>query len=287
MLMKQKSTCINLSNNEFKKLSSLITSVSGIKLPIAKKVLLESRLQKRLRKLKFSSFKEYFDYLFGNEGLEKELTQLLDVVTTNKTDFFREPEHFDFMERIVIPAIMEQKRKTVSRKILIWSAASSTGEEPYTIAMVMEKQKKYFNDIVYKIIGTDLSTKVLNEAKTAIYSEEKIVNIPTKIKKQFFLRSKNREKSMVRIIPELRRQVFFSRLNLLDNIYNIPKKMDIIFCRNVFIYFEKEIQESIVNKFYKYLNPGGYLFIGHSESLNGMNVPFKQVVPTVYKNILF
>ena len=278
-------TNIKLTTKEFKKLGSFITQVSGIKLPPAKKVLLESRLQKRLRKLNITSFGGYFEYLFSSEGLGKELIHLLDVVTTNKTDFFREPEHFDFMSEVAIPEIMKQKEKTSNSEILIWSAASSTGEEPYTLAMVMELQRKYINNLKYKIIGTDLSTKVLDKAKTAVYAEERVENFSYNMKKQFLLRSKDRKKKLVRIIPELRKKIFFSRLNLLDDKYNIPKKVDIIFCRNVFIYFEKEMQENIVRKFYNYLNPNGYLFVGHSESLNGMDVPFKQVIPTVYKNM--
>ncbi len=274
-----------LNNSEFKALSDLIMDVSGIKMPRAKKTMLEARLKKRLKKLKMSSYHEYCNYLFSEKGMDSEFVNMLNVVTTNKTDFFREPEHFYFLKTKVLPELIKPRNREFRKEIIIWSAACSTGEEPYTLAISLEQFKDTCPLLEYKILATDLSTDVLDTAKNAIYAEERIEDVSLDIKRKYFLRSKNRENKKVRIVPHLRNNIVFNRLNLLDEIYTIPKKLDVIFCRNVFIYFEREVQEAIINRFYQYLNPVGYLFMGHSESLNGFNVPFEQVAPTVYRKI--
>ncbi len=271
-----------LSSGEFNKLSSFIYEEFGIKMPAAKHTMLESRLHKRLKSLKMSSFDEYCKYLFSPEGISNELVHMADVVTTNKTDFFREPAHFEFMREVMLPAFLQQDQK----KIKIWSAGCSSGEEPYTIAMVMQEFIEEHEPIDYSILGTDLSTEVLAKAVAAIYTMDRVVNIPMTIKRKYFLKSKDVIKPTVRVESRLRQKARFQRLNFMDDYYaDIQDRFDIIFCRNVLIYFDKATQEKVVNKICEKLNPGGYFFLGHSESLTGMNVPLKQLRPTIFQKI--
>jgi len=208
---------------------------------------------------------------------------LIDVVTTNKTDFFREPGHFDYMVKTALPAIL-QDRGDVSRDPLrIWSAGCSTGEEPYTMAMVLSEFAGGRPDFRAAIAASDVCTQVLQTAKTAIYPEERADPIPLNLKKKYLTRSRERSKSLVRICPALRSLVSFRRINFMDDDFGMAEKMDIIFCRNVVIYFDKPTQQTLMRKFHNQLRPGGYLFIGHSETLGGLDVDFKAVASTVYR----
>jgi len=271
-----------MTDDEFRKLSTFIYSGYGIKMPPAKKTMLESRLQKRLNALNITSFKTYCDYLFSSEGQKSEIIHMMDVVTTNKTDFFREPFHFDYLMSNCFPEMV--KNNDVTRPLRIWSAGCSSGEEPYTIAMVAnEYSEKHM--LYYSILGTDLSSEILNKANIAVYNEERINGIPDSIKTKYFLKSKNKELKTVRLVPEIRRKVSFSRLNFMDNTYNLPYKFDIIFCRNVLIYFDKKTQEDVINKLCSHLNKGGIFFLGHSESITDMQVPLSQIRPTIFRRI--
>lgn len=271
---------ISLSDTEFYKLSSFIYSNFGIKLPLSKKVLLEGRLQKRLRATNFSTFKEYIDYVFSDAGAG-EIINMIDEVSTNKTDFFREAAHFDFLKEVVLPEhVIDNDRNPIK----IWSSAASSGEEIYTIAISVEEYNlRNSPKVNYSILGTDISVEILNKAVNAIYLEERVANIPLEIKRRYFLRSKNKEKRTVKIISELRNKTSFQRLNLMDESYNVPDNLDVIFCRNVLIYFDKKTQEEVVRKQCDKLRSGGYFFLGHSESIIGFDLPLKQIKPTVYK----
>lgn len=271
-----------MSSDDFNRLSDFVFKQSGIKMPPVKKVMLQSRLQKRLRELKITTFKEYADYVFSDEGQKNEIIHMLDVVSTNKTDFFREPVHFDFLKSTVLPDFYE---RSLSKNLKVWSAGCSSGEEPYTIAIVLNEFKANFSRFDYSILGTDISTKILQDASNAIYKEERIVNIPLELKKKYFLRSKDRERRTVRITKDLRAKVNYQRLNFMNEVYNLPDLFDVIFCRNVLIYFNRETQEEVINKLCTKLKSGGYLFIGHSESIIGMNVPLNQIKPTIFKRI--
>ncbi|HBL23571.1 MAG TPA: chemotaxis protein CheR [Deltaproteobacteria bacterium] len=268
-------------------MSGFIHSEVGIKITPVKKVMLEGRLQKRLRKLGMRSFEDYCEYLFSDEGRSGELINMIDEVTTNKTDFFREPVHFDFLTSRVLPALMKGERASAANKLTIWSAGCSSGEEPYTIAMVV----KNFMDgdglqpIPFQVIATDISRRVLEKGQRAIYEEEKVVPVPVEIKRKFLLRSKNPGTGLVRIAPEIRSCVSFRRLNFMDGDFGFREKIDVIFCRNVIIYFDKAIQEKLLNKFCQCMKPGGYIFMGHSETLFGMDLPLEQAAPTVYRKI--
>ncbi|GAM08805.1 chemotaxis protein methyltransferase [Geobacter sp. OR-1] len=274
-----------LTSSDFSRLSQFIYKQCGIKMPIAKKTMLEARLQKRLRILQITSFTEYCDYLFSKAGMEEELIKMIDLVTTNKTDFFREPDHFDYLVRQAVPELESRQQLGVSRRLLVWSAGCSTGEEPYTLSMVLSDYAEAHAGFSYNILATDISTRVLDKARTAVYEEERIEPVPLSMKKKYLLRSKDRENPMVRITPELREKVHFKRLNFMDNDFGIREHVQIIFCRNVIIYFDRNTQECLINKFCRVLAPGGYLFMGHSETLNGLNVPLTPVFPTVYRKL--
>ncbi|MBT4286196.1 MAG: chemotaxis protein CheR [Deltaproteobacteria bacterium] len=277
---------ITLSNKDFTRLSDFIHNNYGIKMPPVKKILLESRLQKRLKALNIDSFEHYCDYLFSSEGKEAELKFFIDKVTTNKTDFFREPEHFYHLTNSVIPKIIKSW-KGVHNQLQVWSAGCSTGEEPYTIAMVIQD----FADehptyrLNYSILATDISQEVLTTGYNAVYSEDKVEPVAYSMKKKYLLRSKEKNKRLVKMVPEIRNRIQFKMLNFMDSHYPLSKKVDIVFCRNVIIYFDKPTQESIINKLCKTIKPGGYFFQGHSESIQGFNVPLKPLYPTIYQKI--
>jgi chemotaxis protein methyltransferase CheR len=272
-----------LSDRVFQRFSTLIYDQVGIKMPPAKKTMLEARLQKRLKANSIDSFEEYADYVFSHDGRAAELIHLIDVVTTNKTDFFREPAHFDFLVKTALPSILAARADALRDPVRIWSAGCSTGEEPYTLAMVLSEFSAARPDFRAVITASDICTQVLNTAKTAIYPEERTDPIPLNLKKKYLLRSREKTKSLVRISPQLRSMVSFRRINFMDDEFGISEKMDIIFCRNVVIYFDKPTQQRLMQKFYRQLKPGGYLFIGHSETLNGLDVNFSAVASTVYR----
>lgn len=272
-----------LSDREFLRFSAFVYDQTGIKMPPVKKTMLEARLQKRLKANSIDSFEEYSDFVFSKEGRATELIHLIDVVTTNKTDFFREPAHFEYMVKTAIPNILERREDFRREPLRIWSAGCSTGEEPYTLAMVMSEFASCRPDLRVEIMASDISTRVLQTAHTGIYPEERTDTIPLNLKKKYLTRSREKSRSLVRICPQLRSMVSFKRINFMDNDLGIVEKMDIIFCRNVVIYFDKQTQQALMQKFYRQLRAGGYLFIGHSETLNGLDVEFKAVASTVYR----
>lgn len=271
-----------LTTDDFDCLSQMIYDRVGIQLVPAKKTMLEARLQKRLRHLQLESFQDYCTLLKTSKQKETEMVQMIDLVTTNKTDFFREPDHFDYLVNTVLPEWLKNSFSG-SRKLLIWSAGCSSGEEPYTLAMVLQDYAKQNQGFDFQIIASDISTKVLEKALMAIYEEEKVIPVPERMKRNYLLKSKDRQKPVVRIVSELRQKVRFRRINFMDSDYGIKEKADIIFCRNVIIYFDRQTQEEVLNRFYRQLAPGGYIFMGHSETLNGLDVPFVMVAPTIYR----
>lgn len=272
-----------LTQDEFDKLSRFIYKESGIKMPPVKRVMLQSRLQRRLRELSMTNFKDYIDYVFSKEGLNSEIIHMLDVVSTNKTDFFREPVHFDFLSQTALPEIMKQR--SGPKMIKVWSAGCSSGEEPYTIAIVMADFAEKNPGFDFNIIGTDISTQILQKAVDATYKEDRVAIIPLETKRKYFLKSKDRINPTVKVAASLRKKVRFGRLNFMDNYYDVPETFDIIFCRNVLIYFDRETQEKVIQKLCDKLRPDGYFFLGHSESIMNMQVPLKQVKPTVFRRI--
>jgi chemotaxis protein methyltransferase CheR len=275
-----------MSDEEFARYKRFIETELGIRMPPAKKLMLEARLQKRLKLLGLGSFGEYYDYVFGSAarpGDDTELVCLMDAVTTNKTDFFREPSHFDYLVGTALPELLRTSDAGTRRELAVWSAGCSTGEEPYTIAMVLSRFAGSYPGFRFSVLGTDISSRVLEAARTAIYDEEKAEPIPPDLKAIWLLRSKDRLRRLVRVAPDLRALVRFQRVNLMDDSYGLEGMMDVVFCRNVIIYFDRATQESLVGRLARCLRPGGYLFMGHSETLMGMNLPLRPAAPTVYR----
>jgi chemotaxis protein methyltransferase CheR len=272
---------IELSDKEFNQLSQFIQSNYGIKMPPIKKVVLQGRLQKRLKKLGIPNYKTYIDYVFSPQG-QDEIIHMMDVVSTNKTDFFREPVHFEFLSEVILPEIIKQDGKVFTK---VWSAGCSSGEEPYTLAITMNEFKEKNSGFEYSIFATDISTQMLQHGANAIYKEDRIDDIPLYLKKKYFLKSKDRNNPQVRLIKPIRDKVQFMRLNFMDNTYQVNDIFDIIFCRNALIYFERENQENVINKLCGKLKTGGYFILGHSESITNMRVPLKSIRPTIFKKI--
>ncbi len=270
-----------MSEKDFNRLSSFIYTQYGIKMPPAKKTMLQSRLHKRLRALEMTDYGDYIDFLFSKEGMREEIFHMIDEVSTNKTDFFREPAHFKFMSEELLPSFYNQGTKHLK----IWSAGCSSGEEPYTISIVLSEFAQENSGFSYSIYATDISSRILKKAVMAIYNEDRVVNIPLPIKRKFFLRSKDKTKRTVRIIPAIRKKVTFQRLNFMDKTYPIQGDFDVIFCRNVLIYFDRQTQQEVINKICTKLKPNGFFFLGHSESITGMNVPLRQIKPTIFTKI--
>ncbi len=268
-----------MSQRDFKRFSEFIHSHVGIKLPPAKKVMLESRLHKRLRILNMPDYNAYANFVFSQSGMDAELVHLIDAVTTNTTDFFREPKHFEILRDHVLPAWVA--RHGTGRRLRIWSAGCSIGMEPYTLAMVLSEFEAQTPGFHWDMLATDISSRALEQAVKAIFSEDRVAAVPAHMKKKYLLRSKDRKKGLVRIVPELRRQIKFIRLNFMEE-FSFKEPFHIIFCRNVIIYFDRATQEVLFKKFCRHLVKDGHLFIGHSESLAGMPLPLHQVEPTVY-----
>lgn len=273
------SAFITMDDQSFNRLSTYVTREYGIKLPLAKKSMLESRLNTKVKSLGLTGYKDFLDLIFSEEGKQSELFNVIDLITTNKTDFFREGAHFQFLANKFLPSYRSQLNRN---NLKIWSAGCSTGEEPYTIVMTMEEYKKKNPEVNYSLLASDVSTRVIQKAYQGIYEIEKIDPVPLELKRSYFLRSKTNP-NLVRVKPEYRKKLQFKRINFNDNKYNVLKAdYDIIFCRNVLIYFDKPTQERVINNFCDHLKPGGLLFLGHSESIIGMSVPLKQIHPTVY-----
>jgi chemotaxis protein methyltransferase CheR len=273
----------SLSTRDFGRLSNLIYDKAGIRLGSEKKTMLEVRIKRRLKALDLDSYSEYCSYLFSVQGLRDELVPLIDVVTTNKTDFFREPGHFQFLVEKALPELVAQCES--ARPLLVWSAGCSSGEEPYTLAMVLSEYALAHPGFRFKILATDISTHVLEKAETAVYPTDVVKPVPAALQKKYLMISRTPGADRVRIVPELRRLVEFRRLNFMDADYAIPEKADAIFCRNVIIYFDRETQQQVLGKLARRLVPRGYLFVGHAETLHDMHLPLTPVAPALYRRI--
>lgn len=270
-----------MTDKELKQFSEFIYSELGIKITQTKKTMLQARLQRRLRTLNMKSYGQYLEYLQSLKGLEVELPQMVDAVTTNTTSFFREPRHFEYLARTVLP---QWQRRRPGQTFAVWNAGCSSGEEPYTTAMVLMDYHERTSPLRFTIVATDISTDILRKAARAVYEEERIGTIPPEFRRRYLLRSKDKNRRLVRVVPELREKVSFRRLNFMDD-FQFREKMDLIFCRNVMIYFDRKTQHELVRKFCDHLEPGGHLFIGHSESLAGADLPLKQMAPATYQRV--
>ena len=272
---------VELSNEEFKIISEYIETNVGIRMPPTKRIMMQSRLLHRLKKLGIKSFSEYIDYTFHKDLTKKELVFMTDVLTTNKTEFFRENDHFEILSSTILDDLYNSGRRNLN----IWSAGCSTGEEVYTLAIVLKEfmENNPGEILDFNILGTDISTRVLDRAVNGVYEADTVTDLPLVMKRKYFLKSKNPGDRLVRIKPALRKHASFQRLNFMDEHYNVRKDFNIIFCRNVLIYFDKETQKQIIEKFCTHLADDGYLFLGHSETILSMKLPLKLIAPTVYR----
>jgi chemotaxis protein methyltransferase CheR len=289
----------------FTALRQFVQDTLGIKMPPAKVPLLQSRLQSRIRALGLGSLPEYRDYLFASPEAARELVQFIDAVTTNKTDFWREANHFEFLASRVLPEVVAHRQHASSepriplrggfgvkassspssaddKVVKVWCAGCSSGEEPYTLAMTVDDFGRDKPTWDYRILATDISSKVLAHAKQGIYDAERVEPLPPHLRNRYVMRAKDRSKNVVRIVPRLRSRIAFHRLNFMDKDYGVSDVFDAVFFRNVAIYFDGPTQEAVVNRLCKNLRPGGYFFMGQSESLAGANVPLRHVGPSIY-----
>lgn len=273
----------HLSTGDFERLKRLIYDVAGIHITAERRSMLEVRIKRRLRALNCLSYAAYCDRLFHLKAGDEEMVHFIDVVTTNKTDFFRESGHFDFLRENCLPEWGTDSG--TGRPMLVWSAACSSGEEPYTLGMVLSEYAAAVPDFQFKILASDISTAVLKKAVKGIFTGPEVEPVPPVMRRKYLMRSRNRESGLVRVVPELRYKVEFRRLNLMDGDYGLAQKADVIFCRNVLIYFDRATQEKILSRLCRHLQRRGYLFVGHSETLHDMNLPLAPVGPAVYRRI--
>jgi chemotaxis protein methyltransferase CheR len=269
-----------LDRDRFARFAGLITETLGIKMPAGKLTLLENRLRGRLRQLGMDSLDAYEQYLFHSPQATDELVHFCDVVTTNKTDFFREPQHFEYLRDTALPTLRSDRSGSEAR---IWCAGCSSGQEAYTLAMVASEYGQTRPGFRFSILATDVSTRALAQARRAVYPEALVEPVPMELRKKYLMRSKDRRQGLIRMRPELRRAVSFERLNFMDQDYRRRQVFDAIFFRNVMIYFDRATQEAVVNRLVHSLVPGGYLFIGLSESLIGARVPMATVGPAILR----
>ncbi|HEB95357.1 MAG TPA: chemotaxis protein CheR [Sedimenticola thiotaurini] len=275
--MQQKVREFPFTRRDFDYLRKVSNERTGIVVGDDKFDMFYSRLSRRVRRLGLRSFAEYCD-LIRNETRDDEVLELVNAITTNLTAFFRENHHFDYLAATVLPELM--RRNAATRRIRIWSAGCSTGEEPYSLAITLRENLPQGWD--GRILATDIDTSVLERAAAAVYPVERVKGIPMTRLKRWFLRGRNTRSGMVRPKPEIRRLVRFEQLNLMQP-WSLEEPMDVIFCRNVIIYFDKETKRRLVDRYADSLHPHGYLFIGHSESLFKLTDRFQLIGNTVYR----
>ncbi|HPJ95687.1 MAG TPA: protein-glutamate O-methyltransferase [Syntrophales bacterium] len=269
-----------LKETDFQKISRLVYEQCGINLHDGKKELVKARLGKRLREGNFSSFAEYYKYVTTNEG-QDELVMMIDSLSTNLTYFFREAAHFDKLRAVLPEMVNGHQASRRGVPFQIWSAGCSSGEEPYSLAIIVKEILGDKNQAV-SILATDISTRVLQTAIRGVFPKERMKNVPDAIIRKYFQYGSGKWSGFFQVKKEIRDMVRFLRFNLMES---PPANFvsDVIFCRNVMIYFDKSTQEMLVNRIHQILNKGGYFFVGHSESLTGLNHSFDYIEPSVYR----
>jgi len=267
---------LELSEAQFQKISQTVYQLSGIHLTQGKEGLIKTRLTKRLRALGLASFSQYLRYVEEDKS-GQELALMIEALTTNKTSFFREPQHFDFLRKEVIPEL-----RGAGPRIRLWSAGCSSGEEPFSIAIVLREDIPDIDRRDVRILATDISAKMLAAARQALYSEQALTDVPPRLLQKYFLCVQTMPTRTYRASDDIRAMVRPGRLNLMGP-WPMKGPFDAIFCRNVMIYFDKATQQELVHRFWEFLKPGGYLFIGHSESLTDQAHKFHYVQPAIYR----
>ncbi len=270
-----------LQPRDFDRISAYVYQECGIRLPPAKITMIEGRLRRRVRATGLSTLSAYCSWLFEGSNLDEEREHLLNAVTTNKTDFFREPKHFEYLMGTVMPRLRDEGM----RRLRVWSAACSTGAEPYTLAMLLDSFAQDQGGPDFGILATDLDSEVLYTARRGIYPSSMLDPVPVALRNRYAMKASDPKRGEMRIVPKLRSAIGFAQMNLMDARYPVGDPMDIIFCRNVLIYFDKPTQEKVVRRLAECLRPGGLIFLGHSESITGFDLPLKAVANTVFQRI--
>jgi chemotaxis protein methyltransferase CheR len=268
-----------LSHFNFERLTRFIKNYSGIALNTSRRTMLEGRLRRRCRAVGIDDVNEYCRILFDETGpeIDTEIVHLMDAVTTNKTDFFREPAHFDYLMQTILPDIL----RSGPRCIKVWSAACSIGAEPYTLAMLLDDFCRRHPGMEYSILATDLSYQALQKALIGRFPEPMVDPVPDDLRHRYVMRSSDGDE--VRMAPRLRSAISFARLNLMDETYPVPTDFDMIFLRNVLIYFDKPTQLAVPTRLCRHLRPGGHLVLGHSESVSRTGLPLAAVANTIFQ----
>lgn len=273
---------IEIKKEEFQLLRDLVYDKIGINLTEEKRNLLMGRLQKLLRKYNLDTFRDYYNFVKTDKSGDA-LSELANSISTNHTFFYRENDHFEFFQKSVLPELSQKMKREKINDIRIWSAGCSSGEEPYTLIMLM---MEFFGSDYQKlsagILATDISENALGIARKAVYPFERVKSMPEIYKKKYFKKLPNDEYEVVDIV---KKEVTYRRFNLMNKQFPFKKAFDIIFCRNVMIYFDQPTRQTLVDKFYRHTAPGGWFFIGHSESLNRINTGYKYIMPALYRKI--
>jgi chemotaxis protein methyltransferase CheR len=277
---------IEISDELFLKVGKMITERYGIKMSPEKKIMFQARLQPRLRALGLHSFEEYASRLLSENNTSAEFDLLADYISTNKTEFFREVDHFSFLFEKVLPEWTVKNKAAANLQFRGWSAGCSNGQEAYSMAIQIEEYNRVNNlSINYSIVATDISGKMLRQAKEAIYPMAQVENIPLDVKFRYFLKGKETQAMKVRVIKEIRDRIQVGYHNLMDEAYPFDEQFDVIFIRNTMIYFDAQTQFKVLVKLINRLKKGGYLLIGHSESLINLPLPIQSVAPSIYMKI--
>lgn len=265
---------IDLTDSQFKKISRLVYQLCGINLKEGKEALVRSRLIKRLRALGMGSFEDYMKFVRSDQGAD-ELGLMIDVLTTNKTSFFREQAHFDYLLDKILPELK-------GRTMRFWSAACSSGEEPFSLAMLLRENIRNIDSRDVKILATDISRRMLEKAREGVYEEEKLQGISQQFLKKYFVRVRRESQYTYRVKDNVRTMVRLARLNFMDK-WPMKGPFNLIFCRNVMIYFDRPTQQELISRFWNLLEPGGHLFVGHSEGLSAISHKFSYIKPAIYR----
>jgi len=275
---------VHLSDKDFNRFRKLIFDLAGITLSEHKRALVYSRLAKRLRANGLENYSDYYELVANADPDSQEIVEFINAITTNKTSFFREPHHFDFLREEIFPAYLEDINTNRRKSVRIWSAGCSAGQEPYTLAMTLFEFFGANTSAELKILATDIDTNVLARARQGIYNEEQIEDIPDYLLRKYFLKGKGDREGLAKVGKELQSIIQFDRLNLFDPVWPMKEKLDIIFCRNVIIYFSRDTQRQLIRRMTQHLKPGGYLMLGHSESLHGYESGLQHVRKNVYRH---
>ena len=270
-----------LSEAQFIKISQLVKTTCGINLGDGKQQLVKARLMKRLRKLGLWTFEDYLQYV-RNDATGTELTAMFDALSTNMTSFFREEQHFKHLSKVVFPHIIAKAERSQLRQFRIWSAGCSSGEEPYSLAITVHENIPDLQRWDVKILASDISTRMLKRASDGFYNDERVKTVSPQLRARYFRSVQTRPERIYEVTDALRSMIHFARVNLMGP-WPMRGPFDVIFCRNVMIYFDKPTQGKLVQRYWDMLAPGGKLFLGHSESLTGIEHKFGYVQPTVYQ----